>query len=144
MHALTLAVTLASPHAHRPRPADHGCTVTANPLAFLPYDASSARPSDGAGSISFSCNQNVTISLSAGAGTYAQREMVGNGREKLAYNIYTDFTYATIWGDGTQGTATVALNTAKEPLVPVPGRIPPKQTVSAGTYTDSISITIAF
>ena len=143
MHALTLAVALLSPHVHHPKPSD-GCTVTTNPLAFFPYDPSSTAPAYGLGALSFSCSASVTISLSTGAGTYAQREMIYASSNTLGYNIYTDFTFATVWGDGTLGTSTVTVDTGAEPLVPVVGRIPAQEDAIAGNYSDSITVTVNF
>jgi spore coat protein U-like protein len=145
MHALTLAVALLSPHHYRPQPAD-SCTVTTNPLAFFPYDPSSTAPSYGLGALNFACgmSENVTIALSTGAGTYAQREMLYLSTNQLGYNIYTDFSFSTVWGDGTQGTQTVQINTGAEPLVPVFGRVPAQQSAIAGNYSDTITVTVSF
>jgi outer membrane usher protein FimD/PapC len=64
-----------------------------------------------------------------------------------AYDLYRDAARTTIWGDGTGSTATytqlsVPNNTAQN--LTIYGRISAAQDVRAGTYTDSVTVTIDF
>ena len=66
----------------------------------------------------------------------------------LGYNVFTSPSMAVVWGDGTGGTSTVAMGPVpgRRPLRPVTiyGRIPAGQNVSAGTYSDTLVVTITW
>ncbi|MBI2358339.1 MAG: spore coat protein U domain-containing protein, partial [Deltaproteobacteria bacterium] len=67
------------------------------------------------------------------------------GAESLTYNLYLDGSYATVWGDGTSGTSFITNNnpvgTQDYTLY---ARTPLGQDVSAGTYTDVVTVTVEF
>ena len=75
----------------------------------------------------------------------AQRTLTKTGAS-LNYNLYTDSTYTSIWGDGTTGTTVsgVGSNGSTGITKTIYGSIPEGQDVPAGAYTDSITITITF
>lgn len=120
------------------------CTVSASGVLFGGYDVFSASPNDSAGSVSVDCDPATpyTISLSAGGGTYSQRHM-STGTDLLGYNLYTDASRSIVWGDGSSGTGTVGGSAASENHT-VYGRVPAGQNVPAGSYGDTIMITISF
>lgn len=126
------------------QPAWADCTVTTTGLVFGAYDPFAAQPVDGAGSVLVDCTSAVSyvISLSAGAGSYALRTML-SGSDRLDYNLYGDSTRTSVWGDGSAGTVTVAGN-ATSANHTVYGRIPARQNVRAGSYADSIVVTLTF
>ena len=120
------------------------CTVASPGVVFGSYDPFSAVALDITGTITVTCNTSApsTISLSPGGGTYASRKMT-SGAHTLNYNLYTTTTRTIVWGDGTAGTSTVAANgtiVAKT----VYGRIPALQNAFVGSYSDTITVTIAF
>jgi len=131
------------------------CDVTATGLNFNSYDVFSPVPRDSTASITVSCNippQNpqaplpVTVSLSPGiSGSFAPRSMESAGPDHLEYNLYAN-GYSTIWGDG-GGSSSVqsALVTKDMPWnTTIFGRIPARQNVRAGSYSDTITVTIDF
>lgn len=121
------------------------CSVSTAGLAFGSYDPFGVAPLDSAGNIAVSCDAVTpyTISLSTGAGTYANRRMSSAGNV-LNYNLYTDLNRITVWGDGSAGTSTVAGN-ASSANHTVYGRIPAGQnTARVGSYADSVTITLSF
>ena len=66
-----------------------------------------------------------------------------SGAHTLNYNLYTTNTRTTVWGDSTAGTSKVNANgtiVAKT----VYGRIPALQNAFVGSYSDTITVTIAF
>ena len=70
-----------------------------------------------------------------------------NGSEALNYNLYLDTARTIIWGDGTAGTQTYFIKNPpnnQDVAVPVYGRIPTGQSVSKGTYTSTITVTLNF
>ena len=103
--------------------------------------------------ISVRCTSGTTffVDLSTGAGTYANRTM-SNGTDTLSYNLFTDNTYTTVFGDGTSSTgrgsgtgAGMAVGNAQSVLVY--GQLLASANtgpVGAGTYTDTITATITY
>jgi spore coat protein U-like protein len=99
------------------------------------------------------CNEapppTVTMELgpSAVSGGFFPRQMRhDSGSDRLAYNFYVDAGGAAVWGDGTGGTATRSDRVFKNKpwTVTIYGRIPAGQDVSAGSYSDTLTITINF
>jgi spore coat protein U-like protein len=133
------------------------CVALASPVSFGAYSPFDAAPVTSSGTLSVRCSLlgllsldvQYTIQLGPGtSGSYAGRSLV-QGARVLSYNLYTDFARTTVWGNGGAGTATVTdgyslglLTTTRE--YPVYGRIPAGQNVPAGTYSDTILVTIDY
>jgi spore coat protein U-like protein len=132
------------------------CSVSATGLSFGNYDIFSSASTDTIGTIEVSCNippQNpqapltVTISLSPGnSGSYALREMLplSGGGDRLAYNVYTNASFSTIWGDGA-GSSSILTNSVTRDTpwnATMYARIPPGQNVRAGSYSDLLTVTV--
>ncbi|MDH3870398.1 MAG: spore coat U domain-containing protein, partial [Desulfuromonadales bacterium] len=93
------------------------CSFTAANINFGTYNIIQTSPNTTTGTINVSCNPAkpvpVTITLSTGSsGNYAQRELSPSlaGVDRLRYNIFTDASYSTIFGNGTGGSQ-ILLNT---------------------------------
>jgi spore coat protein U-like protein len=130
------------------------CTVSNSAINFGIYDPlNPANDDNNAGSVQISCKVTgsgtalIDVALGAAAGTLTQRRLV-NGTNFLNYNIYTNPSYTTIWGDGTAGTfaQSGALSKTVETMSWVLyGRIPAGQLNAApGTYTDTVQVTVTF
>lgn len=72
-----------------------------------------------------------------------------NGGAYMGYNIFTESTYTTIWGDGTAG----SLVNGTSPLTPgtstsnhtVYGKVPAGQNIlKAGSFSDSLTMTLTY
>ena len=129
------------------------CVVTAPTLSFGPYDGLSGAPATTSATAVVTCNETppptVTLELgpSAVSGGFFPRQMRhDSGSDRLAYNFYVDAGGAAVWGDGTGGTATRSDRVFKNKpwTVTLYGRIPAGQDVSAGSYSDTLTITINF
>lgn len=120
------------------------CSVNAVGVSFGSYDPFSDQNLDGTGSVSVACGPPTpySISLGAGGGTYLSRSM-SSGAYVLAYNLYTDATRTTVWGDGTASTA-VLQGSASPGSHTVYGRIPGRQNARAGIYTDTVTVIVNF
>lgn len=120
------------------------CSVTPQGVAFGAYDTLGASPTDGTGNVNVSCDASTsfTVSLSAGSGSYTQRLMTG-GANQLGYNLYTDASRTTVWGDGLGSTSNVSATGTNVDL-PAYGRIPAQQNVPANTYGDTITVTVSY
>jgi spore coat protein U-like protein len=120
------------------------CTFTVQSVAFGNYDPILGQSVNSAGNVTVSCNviDSYSITLSPGQGTLLVRQM-RNGGYGLNYNLYTDALRTMIWGDGTSGTVIVS-DSAIGGIYTVYGRIPANQNLPAGTYTDSVTVTLNF
>ena len=143
--------------AAQPAYAAANCAASASAVSFGTYSPFSASPRDAVGNVRVSCSLlglvsltvSYTVRLSAGgSGGYATRRMTGTAGS-LDYNLYTTSARTTVWGNGAAGSATLSdgyllgLLTVNRDY-PVYGRIPALQNVSAGTYTDTITVTVDY
>ena len=125
------------------------CTISTTPISFGSYSVFWVAPTDSAGAITYRCNgnANVMITITEGqSGTFSPRTLVKGG-EQLPYNLYLDAARSIVWGDGSPGTliyTRIAVPNNTNVTVPVYGRIPATQDVTAGAYSDSVSVTINF
>jgi len=128
-------------------------TVTATDIAFPGYSASALTPDTANGSVKIRCPLGVgllpsfDIALSAGtAGGFSPRQM-GQGGNRLGYNIYTTGGYATVWGDGSGGSVTQsfsAILSLGTITFTAYGEIPTGEYVPTGTYNDAIIVTVTY
>lgn len=120
------------------------CSLSVQGVSFGSYDTFSNAALDSTGDIGVSCDVSTpyTIALSPGGGSYALRVM-SSGAHTLNYNLYTDATRTTVWGDGTGGTATVGGSAASANYT-VYGRISASQNAYVGSYSDIITVTLNF
>jgi spore coat protein U-like protein len=130
------------------------CTVTATAVSFGTYDPLSSAADDSTGTVRVRCTLVValagsfTVSLSTGgSGNYAARNL-HNGASNLLYNLYTNTTRAQVWGNGTGGSVSVSQTfsglLAIDRSLTIYGRIPAGQNVPAGTYSDTILVTVTY
>jgi len=127
------------------------CTVSTNPVSFGSYDVFSPSPTDASGTITFTCNTNERVTVSIGqspnSGGFHPRKMrLSGGTDQLDYNLYTDAACTSVWGDGTSGTDTITRRVQKNQpnTLTVYGRIHPRQDVSWGSYTETLTVTITW
>jgi len=131
------------------------CNVSATGVAFGRYDVFSPVPLDATGSVTVWCDEvpppDVVVAIGPSAvsrGFNPRRMRNAAGPDTLAYNLFTTAAMSTVWGDGTAGTSTVVLRRVRRNRPPVTavvyGRIPPMQDVSAGSYSDTITVTITW
>lgn len=125
------------------------CAVSAGPLAFGPYSASSGTAVTANSSIQVTCTNGLhyTVALDGGTTTQAPaaRAMVDSNSDQLGYGLYTSSGYSSVWGDGTAGTVTQAGigNGSAQPMT-VFGRIPASQYVASGSYTDTVTVSVSY
>jgi spore coat protein U-like protein len=125
------------------------CAVQTTNLSFSSYSASTGTATTATSSVTATCSNGspYTIALDAGqatAATVANRSMTF-GAQKLSYGLYTTAGYSTFWGDGTLSTATVgATGNAALRTHTVYGQIPAGQYVTAGGYTDTVTVTVSY
>lgn len=123
------------------------CLVDANDLIFGTVNPLSGSPTDGAAALSVTCTNTTPyqVALDAGAnGTFATRAMASGGN-LLDYNLYTENSYTTIWGDGTSSTSTMgATGDGDTDSYTIYANMPASQSLIVGSYSDTVTATISY
>jgi spore coat protein U-like protein len=125
--------------------------VSATAMSFGTYNAASPSATTANATITVSCVDaarelpNFTVALSTGgSGTYSPRRL-SSGANTLSYNIYTTAGFTSVWGNGTGGSVIVSDNGAVNSVsFTAYGRVPAGQYVAAGSYTDTITVTVTY
>lgn len=160
IRATPFALALGGLALPMPAGAAGGCTVclcslsTTN-LAFGTYNPATATPTTATGSATANCisvtlamNATVDFALSAGTSGNAAARQMANGTARLNYNIFQDAGHTTVWGNGSNGgtvqTMAIVNLLSFTGTKTAYGRIPAKQYVKPGLYTDSIVVTFIF
>lgn len=137
------------------------CTVTTTAVAFGIYDPFSPTDHDAAGNVNVACTvplligilvtYNVKLDKGSYSSTLSTRQMDNGNGNRLDYNLYTNSSRSTIWGDDTEGYASRTISKGLLSLIsfnddlPVYGRIPAGQTsAAAGNYSDSVLVTVTY
>ena len=129
------------------------CSASTGPLAFGAYTPGSGART-GNTTINVRCTKSTgyTVALNAGTttgGTFAQRLMAA-GAGTLQYNLYTTAGFASIFGDGSASTLTVAgtgAGVSTPNAVAVFGQLPDSaanQLAIPGSYTDTVTVTVTY
>lgn len=139
------------------------CTLPSSvSLNFGNYDDSSAANTDVSTTFAVSCCRNppgsaatltVAMGPSANSGGINTRQMKNSANADLmSYQLYASSFGGTVWGDGVIGGSTwtqaISVNSNCPGTVPITvgsaifGRIFAQQAVSAGTYADTLTISI--
>lgn len=126
-----------------------GCTIAVTGVNFGSYDVYHPSPLYSTGSITYECakqDKRIRITLSRGRSPTFDPRTMKNGGEGLEYNLFTD-AYATVWGDGTEGTGFYYNNNPPNNrlvALTVYGRVRPQQDVAYGLYGDTVVAQIEF
>ncbi len=127
------------------------CTFSSSPVAFGSYDGSVDLAVSGY--ISRTCTSNlqvITIALDAGANydTAGSTRRVADGAGNfLNYELYDDTAHTTLVGDGgtTHPGATAAFPSSATATVHyVRGLMLSAQTITPGTYSDVVNVTLTW
>lgn len=121
---------------------------SASAIGFGAVSASTVANNDKTGTIAHQCTKGTayTIKLDAGAnGSFAARKMLDSvSGDTLDYNLYTDSGRTTVWNDTTQtvtGTASLFATTISTTIY---ARLVEGQDKSAGSYSDTVNVTITY
>jgi spore coat protein U-like protein len=125
------------------------CTITANPKLTFNTFGGLATNNDATTNIQVNCSTGTpyTIGLSAGSGagaTVTARRMTGAGGATINYALFRDAGRTQNWGN-TAGTDTASgTGSGAAQNIAVFGRIPVQTTPAAGTYTDTVTISLNY
>ena len=127
------------------------CSVSTTAVSFGNVNVLSGSNVDATGGISVTCTSGTAWAASADAGggtgaTISDRKMT-SGSNLLSYDLYTDSARTTIWGDGTTGNGSTITGTGSgsAQASTIYARVPSGQTsVPAGSYSDSVTVTVTY
>lgn len=133
------------------------CGLSTTSMAFGSYNPLTAPAVDSSATVRVSCTGVVSVlisyqlSLSAGSGTMSARQMA-SGANRLNYNLYSDTTRSTVWGDGSAGSVIQSntllldlLGLAPAQVYTVYGRLAAGQrTAVPGSYSDTVTVTLTY
>ena len=129
------------------------CTITAGAMTFASYNPTDATDNDANATITSTCTTGGAAIITMGEGNRSQdgssdsaplRAMYNEGAsEDLVYQVYSDSAGGTVWGNTSEtGKSITADGTAQ--TFTAYGRIPKNQTVGAGAYSDSVTVTLTY
>ena len=117
-------------------------------VAFVDFGRLDARDDEEVtGEVGVLCDAptGFALALSEGLGSFKGRRMQGPQGARLQYNIYLDPGHRRVWGDGVSaGTAVLTgrNNGRRRTLLPVYGLVPRGQSRPAGSYHDTLVVTV--
>jgi spore coat protein U-like protein len=122
------------------------CLVNAQNINFGSQGSLSANV-DATGQVSATCTPqtNYSVSLSNGnTGTAPTARQMSMGAAAVTYGLYLDAARSQAWGSTIGTNTTAGTGTGSAQNYTVYGRVPSQATPAAGTYTDTIVVTLTY
>jgi spore coat protein U-like protein len=123
------------------------CAVTAQDLNFGVYNAQGGSPLLATTAVMATCSPgtsyNIGLNEGSTGGTITQRRMA-SGTNTLNYQLYSDTSRSTIWGNTTGSDTVTGVGTGLAVGHVVHGSVPAAQAVPAGAYGDTITVRISY
>jgi spore coat protein U-like protein len=119
------------------------CVLNGGSLDFGPYTATEETDTEGEGSFTYQCTGGTGITLSLGPGQNGDggiRQMA-SGDARLQYELFQNPARSTVWGEDGAALVVESTSTSATP-VPVYGLIQAGQDSAAGSYSDTVLITL--
>ena len=144
--ALTVTIPNTTTAIHMRAAVAASCSVTANTLSFGVYNKARL---DGTTTLLATCTSTTPFNIGLDQGvapgaTVTTRKMTGPGSQRLSYSLFRDSARTLNWGN-TVGSDTVSsTGTGVGQSFTVYGRMPASQVAGAGTYQDTITVTLTF
>lgn len=127
----------------------NNCVVTASPMAFGTLATLGSANIDTSATVSLACTPNAAYDVSMDVGLHAsgsQRRLV-NGADPtqlIPYGLYSDAARTAAWASGTGNTVSGTAAGGVATMVAY-GRIPSTAAaVTAGSYSDTVTVTVTF
>jgi spore coat protein U-like protein len=126
------------------------CTLETTDMDFGAYDTTSETPDDATSTITHTCTNGTVAAIAisqstvpgSGSNEISPVRQMANGPNNLAYSISTSVGGAE-WGNTKETGSGFTSNGSSTP-VNVYGRIAAGLAVTAGNYTDSLTVTVAY
>jgi spore coat protein U-like protein len=121
-------------------------------VAFGQYNPFDTSPLDSTGSMTLHCDNvgpsdTVIIAIGRGSASSYLARTLRSGVDILQYNLYLDAARTAIWGDDTGGSSQYGPfqpPSGSDLTLSVYGRIPARQNVRTGSYSDVVTVTIYY
>ncbi|PKB14026.1 spore coat protein U-like protein [Novosphingobium kunmingense] len=127
----------------------NSCTVSATPMAFGTLTSIGGTDVDTTANVNLVCTIGATYDVSMDLGTHAaagQRylQSTTDATKTIPYGIFRDAGRLQAWGS-TVGTTSTGTSLAGLTTLTAFGRIPQSAaSVPAGSYTDTVTVTVTF
>ncbi|HBQ2879691.1 spore coat U domain-containing protein [Klebsiella quasipneumoniae] len=144
----TMSGTILSSSIEAQATVKNGCElVSVDPLDFgskSPATSSQLR-GDATAKIAIRCpvNTNFTVALGEGMHNNGTSRQVCQGSSCVSYNLYQDAGHTTPWNDSDR-VQNQTSTTGNDQLLTVYGNIPAQNWPAAGTYTDTVVVTLSY
>ncbi len=104
---------------------------------------------DAQSTIAVQCTTGTPFNLGLGAGagagaTVANRLMTGPASATVGYSLYTTAARSTVWGNTINTDTQAGTGTGAAQNFIVYGRVLPQTTPAAGTYNDTVAVTLTY
>jgi spore coat protein U-like protein len=124
------------------------CAVSVSDLAFGNYSVPAGTAVDGSTPLIVTCSGGTSyeIALNAGTGSGASiaiRKMT-SGSNTLNYTLYRDAPRTQLWGQTAAADTVSGTGTGSVQSISIFGRIVASQAAAAGSYIDTITVTVTF
>jgi spore coat protein U-like protein len=144
------------------------CVLTTTPVAFGNYDPKDLAPVNATGTVTVQCSAGTVVtSLTADGGVYGGNlsaffstvpkstsgttltRAMSNGVGYIAYDLFTETDYATIWNVSNAFLVGTTLATDAPVTISIFGQIPADESthvksgnvITAGAYSDTVRVT---
>ena len=120
------------------------CSLNGGTMSFGQYLSGQATNLDVSGQINYvNCSGTLSFELDGGqSGNVASRAMA-SGANRLTYQLYRTAQRTAVWGTGSDA-QTQQLLVPQSGSITVYGRVPSSQAVPAGSYADTVNVTMTF
>lgn len=118
------------------------CSVSASNLAFGSYTGTANV--DQTSTISVTCTNGTDYSVALNDGANASgstRRMVNGGTNYLTYEMYSNAGRTTVWNAASPVAGT---GNGSAQSITLYGRVPSGQNVPAGSYSDTVQVTVTY
>ncbi|WP_144095905.1 spore coat U domain-containing protein [Croceicoccus sediminis] len=126
------------------------CTVSATPMAFGTIPVLGSQDIDAQATVSLLCTVGASydvamdVGLNSSGGGQRYLGNSGGAADVIPYDIYTDSARSAVWGN-TVGNTVGGVATTGIVDITAYGRIPVSATpVVAGSYEDTVTVTVTF
>lgn len=128
------------------------CLLTANPMTFSNSITTLAAAVTAASTLDLDCTAGIPYKIGMGAGNNGlgfpntTRRMSDGASHFMTYDVYIDAGYGNRFDDVITGGAanTISANGAGAISIPIYGKIPTQTTPPAGTYSDSLMVSVTY
>jgi spore coat protein U-like protein len=127
------------------------CSVQAGSLAFGSYDPTSNSDTTAQANLSVTCTYGASAKImlnqgsnpNSGSTDAAPLRQLGNGNSFIGYYLYQDSGNSTVWGN-TSSTGKDHTGAGTATTITVYGKITAGQNVMAGSYSDTVTVTVSY